>query len=337
MYPRLCSGRGRFTACLSAAGRSKKAREVSSMRVTRGSGTPWPAIVKKPISVQAAFTACAIAARSPGVRAVKGARSMTGTVVSMASPARLAPARELERVLQHVVRVGTSQALAPLGVAGQHRLEDLAVLGHARLDPLGQVEGPQAQDEDLRVDVLEQPAQHRIPRRDQHPVVEVDGRARVLLHLVRAGGAFHPLHGCLEGGARVVVEILGGLADREGLQRAADREEIADLVSAVVQHEDTVAGHGVDQALALESPHRVPDRGAAHPEIAADLLDIELGAGREDLAQDQVADGPVYSLAEALVEQGRDRGAGRGGSRGWHGAVFLGRLATMSIGFSFDT
>src|SRR5712692_2484502 len=240
------------------------------MRVTRGSGTPWPAIVKKPISVQAAFTACATAARSPGVPSVKGARSMTGTVVSMASPARLAPARELERVLQHAV-------------------------------------------------------------------VEVDRRARVLLHLVRAGGAFHLLHGRLEGGARVVVEILGGLAHRQSLQRAADREEIADLVGAVVQHEDAVAGHRVDQALALESPHRVPVRDAATTEIAADLLDIELGAGREDLAQDQVADGPVYSLAEALVEQGRDRGAGRGGSRGWHGAVFLGRLAAMSIGFSFDT
>jgi hypothetical protein len=47
---------------------------------------------------------------------------------------------ELERVLQDVIGVGAGQPLAALSVAGHHRLEEGAVLGHARLDALGQVE-----------------------------------------------------------------------------------------------------------------------------------------------------------------------------------------------------
>jgi len=69
----------------------------------------------------------------------------------------------------------------------------------------------------------------------------------------------------------------------------------------------------------------------------ADLLDVELGARWKDLAQDQVTDRPVYSLAQALVQERGDRGAGRRRSRGRHGAVFLAPPAAKSIGFSFDT
>ena len=62
------------------------------MRSTSAAGTPWPAIVKKPMSVQAASTARTTASRSSGragsARGSKGAMSMTGTVVcTVARPA----------------------------------------------------------------------------------------------------------------------------------------------------------------------------------------------------------------------------------------------------------
>ena len=57
------------------------------MRATSAAPTPWPAIVKKPMSVQAALTALATAVRPPAVPSVKGAMSMKGTVTGPARPA----------------------------------------------------------------------------------------------------------------------------------------------------------------------------------------------------------------------------------------------------------
>src|SRR4029077_9287698 len=105
-------------------------------------------------------------------------------------------------------------------------------------------------------------------------------------------------------------EVTRGLSHRQRLERPAHREEVADLVGAVVEHEDAVAGERVDQPLALEAAHGVPDRGAADSEVAADLLDVQLRAGREDLAQDEVAHRPVYSLPETLWQNAGGRRAG---------------------------
>jgi len=56
----------------------------------------------------------------------------------------------------------------------------------------------------------------------------------------------------------------------------------------------------------------VQTRGSpADSEVAAVLLDVQLRAGREDLAQDAVkATGPVYSLPETLGSSGPLDGAG---------------------------
>ena len=161
--------------------------------------------------------------------------------------------------------------------------------------------------------------------------------AGVALHLAGCRRPLHFGHRGLEGGARICIEVAGGLAHRERFESPAHHEEVADLVPAVVEDEDAVARHRVHQALALETAHRVPDRRAAHAQVAADLLDVQLGAGREDLAQDEVADGPIHALAEALVQQRRDRRALRARSHRWHGAVFLARRRGMSTRFAFDT
>src|SRR5262245_26440427 len=140
------------------------------MRVTRRSGTACPAIVKKPMSEQAVSTARATAARSAGELSRNGVRSITGTVVSIAGRLPLGASGELERVLQDVVGVGAGQPLAALAVARYHRLEERAVLGHARLDALGQVERAEAKHQDLRVDVLEQAGERPVaggPEKDR--------------------------------------------------------------------------------------------------------------------------------------------------------------------------
>src|SRR4029453_11270840 len=290
------------TPCFCATGRSKKARDVSSMRVTRPSGMPCPAIVKKPMSVQAVSTARATAARSAGEPSPNGLRSITGTVVSIAGRLPLGASGELERVLQDVVGVGAGEPLAALAVARYYRLEERAGLGPARLHALGEVEGAEAEHQDLRVDVLEQAGERPVAGGPEHAVVEVDGRAGVALHLAGRRRPLHLGHRGLEGGARICIEVAGGLAHRERLESSAHHEEVADLVPAVVEDEDAVARHRVHHAFALEAAHRVPDRRAAHAQVAADLLDVQLGAGREDLTQDEVADGPAQRLAEALGE-----------------------------------
>ncbi len=128
------------------------------------------------------------------------------------------------------------------------------------------------------------------------------------------GGVLEAAHGDLEREPLVGVEPAGGLAGGQGLERPAHGEEIAHLVDSVVEDEDAVARDGRDEALGLEPSHRVPDGRAAHAEVAAELLDVQLRAGRVGLAQDVVAQGLVHALAQALVDK---RGDGRSRHRRW--------------------
>ena len=230
------------------------------------------------------------------------------------SPTGSAPRGELEGVGEHVVRVGARQALRAVGVARGDGGEDRAVLGHARGQSLGQIERPEPQHEDLRVDVLEKLAQHLVPRGGEDQVVEVDGGARVRLDVAFTGGVLEPTHGGFEREPLLGIEPARRLARGERLERPAHGEEIAHLVDPVVQDEDAVARDGRDEALGLEPPHRVPHGRAAHAEIAAELLDVQLRARRVGLAQDVVAQRLVDALAQALVDE---RGDGRGRHRWW--------------------
>src|SRR5688572_19560501 len=94
---------------------------------------------------------------------------------------RLGAAREREGIREHVIRVGARQMLRAARVAGGDGGADRAVLGHARGEPLGQIERAQPQHEDLRVDVLEELAQDLVAGGGEDQVVKVDGRARVRL------------------------------------------------------------------------------------------------------------------------------------------------------------
>jgi hypothetical protein len=120
--------------------------------------------------------------------------------------------RELEGVGEHVVRVGARQVLRAVGIARGDGGEDGAVLGHARGEPLGQIERAEPQHQDLRIDGLEELAQHLVASGGEDQVVEVDGGARVRLDVDCAGGVLEAAHGDLEREPLVGVEPAGGLA-----------------------------------------------------------------------------------------------------------------------------
>jgi hypothetical protein len=83
-YPRLCSGLGCRTRSFSSSGRAKNAFVTSIISDTRSADTPWPTMVKNPMSVQASAI-CRVTARLPFPVPVRnGATSTTGTTPALA-------------------------------------------------------------------------------------------------------------------------------------------------------------------------------------------------------------------------------------------------------------
>jgi hypothetical protein len=179
------------------------------------------------------------------------------------------------------------------------------MLVEARIEPLGQVERAQPEEVDLSVDVLELAVQHLVPRGGQHAVVQLDGSPRVALEVPGAERSLQLSEALLERRSVLGREGARRQAGGQALERAADGEEVHHPLHAEVEDEHPLARDGLEKPLALEPPHGLPDGRAADAQLPAELLDVQLGARREDLAQDQVADRLVDSITEAFVD---DRG-----------------------------